>query len=47
VGLIAEGSSLFLQVVCDLRRVHSHIAAFAYPAISRQDRQVSAQSAQF
>jgi phosphate:Na+ symporter len=47
VGLIAEGSSLFLQVVCDLRRVHSHIAAFAYPAISRQDRQAPAQSAQF
>jgi phosphate:Na+ symporter len=38
VGLIAEGSSLFLHVVCDLRRVHSHIAAFAYPTISRQGR---------
>jgi phosphate:Na+ symporter len=37
VELVAEGSGLFLRVVCDLRRIHSHIAAFAYAAINRQD----------
>jgi phosphate:Na+ symporter len=35
VAAVAEGSGLFLWVVCDLRRVHSHIATFAYPVLSR------------
>jgi phosphate:Na+ symporter len=29
VALAAEGSGLFLSTVCDLRRIHSHIATFA------------------
>ena len=32
---IAEESDLFLRTVRDLRRVHSHLASFAYPVIHR------------
>jgi len=38
VAVAAEGSGLFLSIVCDLRRVHSHIATFAYPVLNRNDR---------
>jgi phosphate:Na+ symporter len=31
----AEEGGLFLRIVRDLRRVHSHIAALAYPALNR------------
>jgi phosphate:Na+ symporter len=40
--VVIEGSGLFLRVVCDLRRIHSHIATFAYASINRQGRQVAA-----
>jgi phosphate:Na+ symporter len=43
-GLFAEGSGLFLSVVSDLRRIHSHIATFAYAALSRNARHKSALS---
>jgi phosphate:Na+ symporter len=32
---IAEESDLFLRTVRDLRRIHSHLASFAYPIIHR------------
>ena len=32
---VAEESDLFLRTVRDLRRVHSHLASFAYPIIHR------------
>jgi len=32
---IAEESGLFLRCVRDLRRVHSHLASFAYPILHR------------
>jgi phosphate:Na+ symporter len=35
LGFAADGSGLFLRIVCDLRRVHSHIATFAYAALYR------------
>jgi phosphate:Na+ symporter len=35
VALTAEGSGLFLSTVCDLRRIHSHIATLAYPVLKR------------
>jgi phosphate:Na+ symporter len=34
-GVGADGSGLFLRIVCDLRRVHSHIASFAYAVLNR------------
>jgi phosphate:Na+ symporter len=34
-GIGADGSGLFLRIVCDLRRVHSHIATFAYAVLNR------------
>jgi phosphate:Na+ symporter len=37
-AFVNEESGLFLRIVCDLRRVHSHIAAFAYPGLSRNAR---------
>jgi phosphate:Na+ symporter len=37
-GIVNEKSGLFLRIVCDLRRVHSHIAAFAYPVLSPKAR---------
>lgn len=32
---VAEESDLFLRTVRDLRRIHSHLASFAYPVIHR------------
>ena len=32
---VAEESGLFLRTVRDLRRVHSHLASFAYPVLRR------------
>jgi phosphate:Na+ symporter len=36
-GVLAAGvdSGIFLRIVRDLRRVHSHIAALAYPVLER------------
>jgi phosphate:Na+ symporter len=42
VGVVAENSGLFLSVVGDLRRVHSHIATFAYAALNRRAQHQSA-----
>ncbi len=35
VTLAAEESGLLLRIVRDLRRVHSHLASFAYPVLQR------------
>ena len=35
VGVVAEQSGLFLTIVGDMRRVHSHIATLAYPTLNR------------
>jgi phosphate:Na+ symporter len=35
LGLAAEESGLLLRIVRDLRRVHSHLASFAYPVLRR------------
>ncbi|MDE2251524.1 MAG: Na/Pi cotransporter family protein [Gammaproteobacteria bacterium] len=35
VELAAEESGLLLRIVRDLRRVHSHLASFAYPVLQR------------
>jgi phosphate:Na+ symporter len=35
LAIVAEESGLFLRIVSDLRRVHSHIATFAYSIINR------------
>jgi phosphate:Na+ symporter len=35
VALAAEESGLLLRIVRDLRRVHSHLASFAYPVLHR------------
>ncbi len=32
----AEDSGLFLRSVRDLRRIHSHLASFAYPTLHRR-----------
>ena len=32
---VAEESGLFLRTVRDLRRIHSHVASFAYPVLQR------------
>jgi phosphate:Na+ symporter len=32
---VAENSDLFLRTVRDLRRIHSHVASFAYPILHR------------
>ncbi len=37
VALAAEESGLLLRIVRDLRRVHSHLASFAYPVLHRAD----------
>jgi hypothetical protein len=42
LSLVAEGSGLFLRIVCDLRRVCSHIATLAYPVFNRMPRSASA-----
>lgn len=41
VGLAAEESGLLLRIVRDLRRVHSHLASFAYPVVRRPQRRSS------
>jgi phosphate:Na+ symporter len=38
VGAAAEESGLLLRIVRDLRRVHSHLASFAYPVVRRSQR---------
>jgi phosphate:Na+ symporter len=35
LAVVAEESGLFLKIVSDLRRVHSHIATFAYSVLNR------------
>jgi phosphate:Na+ symporter len=35
LAIVAEESGLFLRIVSDLRRVHSHIATFAYSGLNR------------
>ena len=35
LAIIAEESGLFLRIVSDLRRIHSHIATFAYSTLNR------------
>ena len=35
LAVVAEESGLFLRIVSDLRRVHSHIATFAYSVLNR------------
>ena len=42
LSLVAEGRGLFLRIVCDLRRVHSHIATLAYPVLRRNARDTGA-----
>jgi phosphate:Na+ symporter len=44
---VAEESGLFLRTVRDLRRIHSHLASFAYPILhgERADRQWPARPA--
>jgi hypothetical protein len=32
---VAQETGLFLRMVRDLRRIHSHLASFAYPALHR------------
>jgi len=38
LNLLAEGGGLFLRIVGDLRRIHSHIATLAYPVVNRSSR---------
>jgi phosphate:Na+ symporter len=33
---VAQETGLFLRMVRDLRRIHSHLASFAYPSLNRQ-----------
>jgi phosphate:Na+ symporter len=33
---VAQETGLFLRMVRDLRRIHSHLASFAYPALNRR-----------
>jgi phosphate:Na+ symporter len=42
VGAAAEESGLLLRIVRDLRRVHSHLASFAYAVVRRQRRAADA-----
>ena len=44
VGVAAEESGLLLRIVRDLRRVHSHLASFAYPVLRRPLRTATARS---
>ena len=47
IELAAKESGLLLRIMRDLRRVHSHLASFAYPVLQRaasgKDRRVGAQ----
>jgi phosphate:Na+ symporter len=38
VGQAAEESGLLLRIARDLRRVHSHLASFAYPVLRRSEK---------
>jgi phosphate:Na+ symporter len=38
LGQVAENSGLFLRIVRDLRRVHSHIASLGYAALNRDSQ---------
>lgn len=40
-GAVVEESGLFLRIVSDLRRVHSHLATFAYPVLDKSPQQSS------
>jgi phosphate:Na+ symporter len=42
LSVVAEGSGLFLRIVSNLRRVHSHIATLVYPVLNRTSRSASA-----
>jgi phosphate:Na+ symporter len=44
VEVAAEESGLLLRIVRDLRRVHSHLASFAYPVLNRPQRTAAAKS---
>ncbi|MFI4868379.1 MAG: Na/Pi cotransporter family protein [Steroidobacterales bacterium] len=44
VGVAAEESGLLLRIVRDLRRVHSHLASFAYPVLRRPQRTAAART---
>src|SRR6202163_2363165 len=44
VGAAAEESGLLLRIVRDLRRVHSHLASFAYPVLRRPQRTTAART---
>ena len=44
VGAAAEESGLLLRIVRDLRRVHSHLASFAYPVLRRPQRRAAART---
>jgi phosphate:Na+ symporter len=41
---VAEESGLFLRIVRDLRRIHSHLASFAYPVLHGAGRGVKKRS---
>jgi phosphate:Na+ symporter len=45
IGVVAEQSGLFLTIVGDLRRVHSHIATLAYPTLNRGNAKAAAEVA--
>jgi phosphate:Na+ symporter len=34
---VAQETGLFLRMVRDLRRIHSHLASFAYPVLNRPE----------
>lgn len=44
VGAAAEESGLLLRIVRDLRRVHSHLASFAYPVVRRSQPRARAKT---
>ncbi len=46
LGLAAEESGLLLRIVRDLRRVHSHLASFAYPVLRRSTAAASENGAE-
>jgi phosphate:Na+ symporter len=43
---VAQETGLFLRMVRDLRRIHSHLASFAYPALNRQRTAAGLRAAQ-
>ena len=42
LNFVAESGGLFLRIVGDLRRMHSHIATLAYPVLNRSSRSSAA-----